>query len=143
MLVEDNALVRRSMEAALRGNGYRVIAVDSGRRCIEAVEVLTYPVALLITDVVMPEMNGKELIERVRSLRPGLPVLFMSGYDQFEPGHAPTTRPDRALPAKALRFLGPIRRHSQSHRRPRRGVWSARKVRTRLSPGHPGRLHPS
>ena len=82
MLVEDNAMVRRSMEATLRGSGYRVIAVDSGRRCIEAVEALADPVALLITDVVMPEMNGKELIERVRSLRPGLPVLFMSGYDR-------------------------------------------------------------
>lgn len=70
------------MEATLRGSGYRVIAVDSGPRCIEVVAGLADPVDLLITDVVMPEMNGKELIERVRDLRPGLPVLFMSGYDR-------------------------------------------------------------
>lgn len=75
-------MVRRSMEATLRGMGYRVIAVDSGQRCIEAIAALPEPVDLLITDVVMPEMDGKELIERIRGMRPGLPVLFMSGYDR-------------------------------------------------------------
>jgi two-component system cell cycle sensor histidine kinase/response regulator CckA len=82
-LVEDNVMVRRSIEATLGGMGYRVIAAASGPQCIEAVQGMADdPVDLLITDVVMPEMNGKELIERVRLLRPGLPVLFMSGYDQ-------------------------------------------------------------
>ena len=80
VLVEDNAMVRRSMEATLRGNGYRVIAVDSGRRCIETVEGLADPVALLITDVVMPEMNGRDLARHVVSLNPRTKHLFMSGY---------------------------------------------------------------
>jgi two-component system cell cycle sensor histidine kinase/response regulator CckA len=82
LLVEDNTMVRRSIENTLRAMGYRVLAVESGERCIEIVQDSTRPVDLLITDVVMPEMSGKELIERVHALRPGLAVLFMSGYDR-------------------------------------------------------------
>jgi CheY-like chemotaxis protein len=82
LLVEDNSMVRRSIENTLRGMGYRVLAVESGERCIEVVQDLARPIDLLITDVVMPEISGKELIERVHVLRPGLPVLFMSGYDR-------------------------------------------------------------
>jgi two-component system cell cycle sensor histidine kinase/response regulator CckA len=82
LLVEDNAMVRRSIEATLRGMGYQVLAVDSGARCLETVEKTRGPIDLLMTDVVMPEMGGKELIERVRAIRPGIPVLFMSGYDR-------------------------------------------------------------
>jgi two-component system cell cycle sensor histidine kinase/response regulator CckA len=82
LLVEDNAMVRRSIENTLRGMGYVVLAVESGERCIEIVRDPSQRVDLLITDVVMPEMSGKELIERVHELRPGLAVLFMSGYDR-------------------------------------------------------------
>jgi DNA-binding NtrC family response regulator len=62
--------------------GYQVLAVESGERCIEVVRDFSVRVDLLITDVVMPEMSGKELILRVHALRPGLPVLSMSGYDR-------------------------------------------------------------
>ncbi|HEY5282034.1 MAG TPA: ATP-binding protein, partial [Polyangia bacterium] len=82
LLVEDNGMVRRSVEVTLHGMGYRVTAVESGERCLEVVRDLALPLDLLITDVVMPEMSGKELILRVHAMRPGLPVLFMSGYDR-------------------------------------------------------------
>jgi len=82
LLVEDNAMVRRSIENTLRGMGYRVLAVESGEHCLKIVSDPAQRVDLLITDVVMPEMSGKELIERVHVMRPGLPVLFMSGYDR-------------------------------------------------------------
>jgi signal transduction histidine kinase/ActR/RegA family two-component response regulator len=82
LLVEDNAMVRRSIENTLRGMGYRVLAVESGQRCLELLRDPAQRVDLLITDVVMPEMSGKELIERVHAMRPGLSVLFMSGYDR-------------------------------------------------------------
>ena len=81
LLVEDNSMVRRSIENTLRGMGYLVVAVESGERCLDIVRDPERRVDLLITDVVMPEMSGKELIERVHVLRPGLAVLFMSGYD--------------------------------------------------------------
>jgi DNA-binding NtrC family response regulator len=82
LLVEDNAMVRRSIENTLRGMGYRVLAVESGERCLAIVRDAAQRVDLLITDVVMPEMGGKELIERVHVMRPGLSVLIMSGYDR-------------------------------------------------------------
>jgi CheY-like chemotaxis protein len=82
LLVEDNAMVRRSIEATLRGFGYGVVAVSSGDECIDVVRAATTPIDLLITDVVMPEMSGKELIDRLHAVQPELPVLFMSGYDR-------------------------------------------------------------
>lgn len=82
LLVEDNAMVRRSIESTMCGMGYKVIAVESGEHCIELMKGLTERVDLLITDVVMPAMSGKELMDRVHVLRPTLPVLFMSGYDR-------------------------------------------------------------
>ena len=82
LLVEDNAMVRRSIENTLRGMGYLVVSVESGERCLEIIRDPARPVDLLITDVVMPEMSGKELIERVHVMRPGVAVLFMSGYDR-------------------------------------------------------------
>jgi two-component system, cell cycle sensor histidine kinase and response regulator CckA len=82
LLVEDNAMVRRSIEATLRGLGYRVTAVGSGAECIQTVSEATDPIDLLITDVVMPEMSGKELAEHIRDIVPDLQVLYMSGYDR-------------------------------------------------------------
>jgi two-component system cell cycle sensor histidine kinase/response regulator CckA len=98
LLVEDNAMVRRSIENTLRSIGYTVLSVESGERCIEIVSDPSRRVDLLITDVVMPEMSGKELIERVHALRPGLAVLFMSGYDR-------STLATRKQPVVAEHFL--------------------------------------
>jgi CheY-like chemotaxis protein len=82
LLVEDNPMVRRSVESTLRGMGYAVTAVGNGELCLAALaKDPSLTLDLLITDVVMPEMSGKELIDRVHQLRPLLPVLFMSGYD--------------------------------------------------------------
>jgi two-component system cell cycle sensor histidine kinase/response regulator CckA len=82
LVVEDNAMVRRSIEVTLKAAGYRVTSVESGQRCIETVARTSEPLDLLITDVIMPEMSGEEMIRRVRELRPELPVLFISGYDR-------------------------------------------------------------
>jgi two-component system, cell cycle sensor histidine kinase and response regulator CckA len=82
LVVEDNAMVRRSIEVTLRAAGYQVASVDSGERCLAAVARRDEPIHLLISDVVMPEMSGEQLIARVRELRPDLPVLFISGYDR-------------------------------------------------------------
>jgi two-component system cell cycle sensor histidine kinase/response regulator CckA len=82
LVVEDNAMVRRSIEVTLRSAGYQVTSVESGERCIEEVGRLDQPLDLLISDVIMPEMSGDQLLGRVRELRPAVPVLFISGYDR-------------------------------------------------------------
>jgi signal transduction histidine kinase/ActR/RegA family two-component response regulator len=82
LLVEDDELVRENAAEQLRSLGYEVVAAGSGR---EALAVLEKGEAfdLLFTDVVMPGgMNGRELAERALLLRPGLPVLYTSGYTE-------------------------------------------------------------
>lgn len=82
LVVEDDELVREHVVMQLRDLGYRVTGVDSG---LHALEVLrgTPDIALLFTDVVMPGgMNGRELAQAARLMRPELPVLFTSGYTE-------------------------------------------------------------
>lgn len=79
LLVEDNPMVRRSVEATLTNFGYQVIAAETGEEAIELLQ--GGKVDLLVSDMVLPEMDGKVLVERARRLLPSLPVLFMSGYD--------------------------------------------------------------
>ena len=78
LLVEDQEQVRQFIALTLRHYGYRVVAAkdaaDALRHCAE------HPVDALITDVVMPKMNGVELAKRIRLLLPGLKTLFISGY---------------------------------------------------------------
>jgi CheY-like chemotaxis protein len=79
LVVEDEPHVRRVTVDALRDLGYRVLEAESGSRAIELLE--TGPtVDLLLTDVVMPAMNGRELAEIVRARWSALPILFTTGY---------------------------------------------------------------
>ena len=79
LLVEDEPMVRTVAERALTRHGYTVVTANNG---FEALEVLERgeEFALLISDVVMPEMDGPTMVREARSTRPNLPVLFMSGY---------------------------------------------------------------
>jgi signal transduction histidine kinase len=80
LLVEDDGLVRGMAVKALRRYGYAVVACASGAEALAALAEGTDPIALVITDVVMPHMDGRELSERMAVARPGLRVLFTSGY---------------------------------------------------------------
>ena len=79
LLVEDEPMVRTVAERALTRHGYTVITADNGE---EALEILARgeEFALLISDVVMPGMDGPAMVQRARETRPDLPILFMSGY---------------------------------------------------------------
>ncbi len=68
------------MSSVLEQGGYRVLLAENGRKALELCQNQELPIDALITDVVMPETNGRELAERARLLRPGLKVLFVSGY---------------------------------------------------------------
>jgi PAS domain S-box-containing protein len=87
LLAEDDRNVRELAVEILRGYGYKVLAAASGREALEMVETSGETVDLLLTDVVMPGMNGKTLAERLTASRPGLKVILMSGYADEAIGH--------------------------------------------------------
>lgn len=87
LVVEDDAPVRGIMEKALREQGYRVVAVSSGAEALEVAE--NQPdLHLLITDIVMRGVGGREVAEKLREARPGLPVLYVSGFTHKQTGLA-------------------------------------------------------
>ena len=80
LLVEDEEAVRTMISRVLRGNGYRVLEACQGKEAIEVCQKHQGIIHLMVTDVIMPQMSGRELAERMSSVRPEMKVLFMSGY---------------------------------------------------------------
>ncbi len=80
LLAEDEEVVRRLAREILTGNGYKVLEAGNGREALLLSEAHRGEIHLLLTDVVMPKMSGRELTERIRPLRQGLRILYMSGY---------------------------------------------------------------
>lgn len=119
MLVEDDPAVRALTTGMLASAGYRVLAMTDGQEALEAAGLRATAPDLLLTDVIMPRMNGRELAERMHAISPALKVLYMSGYtgdDVARKGiedetanfiHKPFDRP--ALLRKVREALGPCR----------------------------------
>jgi signal transduction histidine kinase len=80
LLVEDDEKVRELVRQMLLLQGYKVLETRQGSAAVGMVGKHDGPIDLLLTDVVMPQMSGHELAERVAALRPGIKVVFMSGY---------------------------------------------------------------
>jgi len=80
LLVEDEDAVRLFSARALRNKGYKVLEAKGGETAIELIKSLPRPVDLLITDIVMPDMDGPALVEWVRERDPGMRVICISGY---------------------------------------------------------------
>lgn len=80
LLVEDEDAVRGISRLTLRAHGYTVIEARNGVEAVRVGERHRGPIHLLLTDVVMPDMGGREVAERLTGLRPGIKVLFLSGY---------------------------------------------------------------
>ncbi len=100
LLVEDEDALRAIAVRLLESEGYRVLAAGLPSEAIELAKPREQPVDLLLTDLVMPEMPGAALAERLRKLRPGLPVVYMSGF---------VAQPDD-LPQDALFVSKPFKR---------------------------------
>jgi two-component system cell cycle sensor histidine kinase/response regulator CckA len=80
LLVEDEIAVRELFRKGLELRGYKVLAAVTPQEALDASRGHAGPIHLLLTDVVMPGMGGLELASRVLALRPGIRVLYMSGY---------------------------------------------------------------
>jgi CheY-like chemotaxis protein len=101
LLVEDDPMVRSIIREMLETGGYRVIEFESGRDALLRLDKIEISAELLITDVVMPHMNGKRLAEEILALIPSIKVLYISGYTDeviakhgvLEPGMAFIQKP--------------------------------------------------
>ena len=82
LVVEDEPAIREATRRILSRSGYHVLTAASGREAIEIAGSTGGNIDVLLTDVVMPQMLGKEAADRIRVFRPGVKVLFMSGYTQ-------------------------------------------------------------
>ena len=80
LLVEDEGAILTLGKAILKRQGYLVLAARNGAEALAIVRGRSGPLHLLITDVVMPEMNGRELRDQLRTIQPDLKCIFMSGY---------------------------------------------------------------
>jgi CheY-like chemotaxis protein len=84
LVVEDEAPVRHMMKRALENAGYGVLDAGNAGDALEVVARSREKISLLLTDVVMPGRNGRELADEIAKLIPGIPVLFTSGYTDGE-----------------------------------------------------------
>ncbi|GLI37320.1 response regulator [Geobacter hydrogenophilus] len=80
LVVEDNRMVREMIVQMLKYAGYGVLVAPNPDEAYEIAQAAPYAFDLLLSDVIMPGMNGPELFERLQRLRPDLPVVFISGY---------------------------------------------------------------
>jgi two-component system, cell cycle sensor histidine kinase and response regulator CckA len=98
LVVEDQDGIRDIVGESLRRNGYKVIIAEDGDEALQIANSFADPIHLLVTDLVMPNIGGRELASRLTHLRPQMKVLFMSGY----PEHAALNNDVVDLPADVL-----------------------------------------
>jgi hypothetical protein len=82
LVVEDEAAIREVTRRMLARNGYHVVAAASGHEALEVLATQLEHIDVLLTDVIMPRMQGKEFADQVLVIQPAARVIFMSGYTQ-------------------------------------------------------------
>jgi PAS domain S-box-containing protein len=102
LLVEDDTAVRTYLLEVMRELGYRVLEAPDARSGLSAIELTQNRIDLLLTDVVLPDFNGRELARRAHELRPDLKVLFMTGYSRNAIVHQGRLDPGVAMIQKPI-----------------------------------------
>jgi CheY-like chemotaxis protein len=114
LVVEDEPAVQSLAAAILRRHGYTVLVAGSGSAALDVLVRDPRPIELMLTDLVMPGLSGRELASRVRALRPSIKVVFMSGYaadavpdlaELGESGFLPKPFSENALTTKVREVL--------------------------------------
>jgi two-component system, cell cycle sensor histidine kinase and response regulator CckA len=80
LLVDDHPSIRKLLGSILKSEGYAVLEAKDGRQALKLCQHHGDKIHLLLADIIMPQMNGHMLAEQVIMLRPGIQVLYMSGY---------------------------------------------------------------
>jgi two-component system cell cycle sensor histidine kinase/response regulator CckA len=119
LLVEDQEAVRESAAEYLTENGYTVLRASRGLEALEIAQQHEDPIHLLLTDVVMPQMSGRELSERITNIHPETKVIFMSGYSNNLLSNQQVLDPKHELLQKPFRLeaLGQRIRETLTNRR--------------------------
>jgi two-component system cell cycle sensor histidine kinase/response regulator CckA len=118
LLVDDDDAVGNAGRLLLEDEGYAVVLAKSGREALEVLALDAKPFNLLIMDMIMPEMSGREAIARARELSPKLPIMIVSGYSSAIDGeveadgflHKPYTRRELMTQVERLLQAKPTRR---------------------------------
>jgi CheY-like chemotaxis protein len=113
LVVEDDPAMRQYVRRTLRQSGYGVLDADNAGTALLILEQHAGPVHLLVSDVVMSRMSGPQLAARLRTVRPGLPALYISGYPQDRVDGSGTIGPNETFVAKPFgpdEFLRAVRR---------------------------------
>ncbi len=87
LVVEDERLLRTLLLRTLEEKGYTVLVSENGPRALQICQEYEQPIHLLITDVIMPQMNGAELASQLQSIQPDIEVLYISGYTENTIAH--------------------------------------------------------
>jgi two-component system, cell cycle sensor histidine kinase and response regulator CckA len=109
LVVEDEPSLRHLARRLLEGRGYRVVSADNATDALEIAATFGHPIHLLFTDVVMPHLRGPELAARLRRMRPGLPVVYTSGYAHEHEDHPPADGLFIAKPYAAEELFSVVR----------------------------------
>ncbi len=80
LIAEDDASLLKIVEKNLRLKGYKILSAHNGEEALEVAKNYSQPIHLLLSDVVMPKLNGNELAEKIKFFYPDIKVIFMSGY---------------------------------------------------------------
>jgi PAS domain S-box-containing protein len=110
LVVEDDEQLRRLTHRALAGRGYTVLEADRGSTALDIARRHKGTIDLLLTDVIMPDTNGRKLADTIRAARPGLRVLYMSGYPDGAIGNHGMLEPGVAYLAKPFTTEAIIRK---------------------------------
>jgi CheY-like chemotaxis protein len=100
LLVEDEASLRELLREVLEASGYSVLVARDGAEVVKIAEAHTGPIHIMVTDVVMPGMSGPKIVDLMAKTRPGMKVLFLSGYSDESVTRHGLVGPGRAFLSK-------------------------------------------
>ncbi|MDD4870934.1 MAG: PAS domain S-box protein [Kiritimatiellae bacterium] len=109
LVAEDNPVIRKVLVGILMQLGYNILEAENGKQSIHLAEHHKKPIQLLMTDIIMPEMDGKTLAEKIKTLRPETKVLFASGYPELHLKEFGVLKDNDVLISKPFRE-GPVAR---------------------------------